>query len=332
MIRDRLGRPLDTLRISLTDRCNFRCAYCMPASGGPYHFLRRAELLTDAEFVRLTRVLVGLGVRKIRLTGGEPLLRPEVAEIVAGLAALDGVHDLAMTTNGYLLARKARALKDAGLDRVNVSLDSLDNATFRQLNGNRSDVSQVLAGLSAAREAGLAPIKVNAVVKRGVNDDGILELAAFCREQGYTLRFIEFMDAGSSNGWRYEHVVTAEEIIARIADWQPLEPLDHAPDSVSLMYRYQDGRGAVGVIASVSRPFCRGCSRLRLSAEGKLYTCLFGVDGLDLRTPLRAGASDAEISAMIAALWQRRADRYSELRASASADTPRRVEMYHIGG
>lgn len=331
---DRLGRPFRDLRISVTDRCNFRCAYCMPEEvyGERYRFLPKDDLLTFEEITRIARLMMGLGARKIRLTGGEPLVRQQIERLVAQLAALDGLQDLAMTTNGFLLADKAEALRAAGLRRVTVSLDSLDDAVFRRMNGGRAGVAPVLAGIEAAERAGLTPIKINTVVQRGINDHGLLDLARFCRERGYIVRFIEYMDVGNLNGWRREDVVPAAEIVARIdAEW-PLEPIpSNYPGEVANRFRYRDGGGEIGVIASVTQPFCGDCTRLRLSPEGKLYTCLFGTHGTDLRGPLRAGATDADLLALVSSVWQARTDRYSELRAQI--DSPRaKVEMYHIGG
>ena len=331
---DRLGRPFRDLRISVTDRCNFRCSYCMPEQvyGEHYRFLPKRDLLTFEEIVRVARLMIGLGARKIRLTGGEPLVRQQIERLVAQLAALEGLEDLAMTTNGFLLAEKAAALRDAGLQRVTVSLDSLDDEVFRRMNGGRAGVAPVLEGIAAAERVGLTPIKLNAVVQRGVNDHTLLDLARFGRERGYIVRFIEYMDVGNLNGWRREDVVPAAEIVERLDAMWPLEPIpSNYPGEVANRFRYRDGGGEIGVIASVTQPFCGSCTRLRLSPEGQLYTCLFGTHGTDLRGPLRAGASDAELLALVTGVWQTRADRYSELRAQL--DTPRaKVEMYHIGG
>jgi cyclic pyranopterin phosphate synthase len=301
--------------------------------GQNYRFLRQKELLTFEEITRLTRVFVGLGATQLRLTGGEPLLRPRLDQLVAQLAHIDAVEDLAITTNGYLLPRTAQALKDAGLKRVNISLDSLDDAVCRQMNGNRSGVQAVLDGIDAAVRAGFAPIKINTVVQRGVNDHTLLDLVRFCKTQGFTIRFIEYMDVGTLNGWRLDHVVPAEEIVAMIDQEFPLEPVEEHPlGRVAQRYRFRDGEGEIGVIASVTQPFCGGCTRLRLSAEGSLYTCLFGVSGINLRDRLRAGASDDEITAVIHRIWRRRSDRYSEIRASLQPGQQAKVEMYHIGG
>jgi cyclic pyranopterin phosphate synthase len=335
MVTDTLGRPLRDLRISVTDRCNFRCVYCMPREvfGRDYAFLERAELLTFEEIERLARILVGdHGVTKIRLTGGEPLVRRELERLVAMLARIPRLGDLAMTTNGSALAKKAQALKDAGLRRITVSLDSLDNEEFAAINDVGFPVQRVLAGIDAAAAAGLGPIKINMVVKRGVNEDGVLPMARHFRGSGQIVRFIEYMDVGHSNGWRMDEVVPAAEIAATIDAELPLEPL--APNytgEVVERWRYRDGSGEIGVIGSVTRPFCGACTRARLSADGKLFTCLFAIKGHDLRAPLRDGASDAEISAAIGTIWRRRNDRYSELRTAETAALPK-VEMSYIGG
>jgi GTP 3',8-cyclase len=331
---DRLGRPLHDLRISVTDRCNFRCLYCMPREvfGRDFQFLERAELLTFEEIARLARLFVDAGVRKIRLTGGEPLVRRDLPALVALLAAIPEVEDLTLTTNGSLLARLAAPLAAAGLRRVTVSLDSLDDATFRRMNDVDFPVSRVLEGIAAAEAAGLAPIKVNMVVRRGLNEESVLPMARYFRERGLILRFIEYMDVGHTNGWRTEDVVPAAEIVAAIDAELPLEALPpNYPGEVANRWRYRDASGEVGVIASVTQPFCGACTRARLSAEGLLYTCLFAVRGHDLRGPLRAGASDAELAARIAVLWSGRSDRYSELRSAATVGLPK-VEMSHIGG
>jgi GTP 3',8-cyclase len=330
---DRLGRPIRDLRISVTDRCNFRCVYCMPKEvfGRDYPFLPRAELLTFEEIERLAGTFAGLGVEKIRITGGEPLLRRDLETLVEMLAAIPGV-DLTLTTNGALLARKAQALKDAGLDRITVSLDSLDDETFRTMNDVDFPVERVLAGIDAALAAGLAPVKVNVVVKRGVNEDGILPMARAFRGTGVVLRFIEYMDVGHTNGWRLDDVVPAQEIVAAIDAEHPLEPLEaQYRGEVANRWRYRDGSGEIGVIASVTQPFCGDCTRARLSAEGKLHTCLFATAGHDLRALVRGGASDAELAEAIAGIWAARDDRYSELRTAETADLPK-VEMSYIGG
>jgi cyclic pyranopterin phosphate synthase len=331
-LRDRLGRPLETLRISITDRCNFRCVYCMPKEvfGRDYSFLERRELLTFEEIARIARVFARLGLRTVRITGGEPLVRRNVEGLVELLAAIPGL-ELALTTNGSLLPQKAEALARAGLARVTVSLDSLDDATFRALNDADFPVARVLEGIDAAAAAGL-PVKVNAVVKRGVNEDAVLPLAGRFRNTGHTLRFIEYMDVGSTNGWRLDDVVPADEIVRRIdAEW-PLEPVTPArADETARRWRYRDGAGEIGVIASVTQPFCGGCSRARLSAEGRLYTCLFAARGHDLRAPLRLGATDDALEQAIRGIWSSRTDRYSELRTAETASLPK-VEMSYIGG
>ena len=329
---DTLGRPLRDLRISVTDRCNFRCVYCMPKEvyGRDFRFLERAELLTFEEIARVARIFAGLGVRKIRLTGGEPLLRREVERLVAMLA-IPGL-DLTLTTNGSLLAQKAAALREAGLERVTVSLDSLDDEVFRSMNDVDFPVERVLAGIEAAAAADLSPVKVNVVLKRGVNEDGLLDLVRYFRGSGHVLRFIEYMDVGHTNGWRLDEVVPADEILARIGAEFPLEPVPPKyPGEVATRYRFRDGAGEIGVIASVTRPFCGDCTRARLSADGRLYTCLFAVSGHDLRAPLRSGASDEELMERIEAVWTARTDRYSELRSAATPGSPK-VEMSYIGG
>jgi cyclic pyranopterin phosphate synthase len=329
---DRLGRPLETLRISITDRCNFRCVYCMPKEvyGRDYAFLERTALLSFEEIVRVARVFAALGVRRVRLTGGEPLVRRDVERLVAQLTEIDGL-ELALTTNGALLPQKAKALAEAGLDRVTVSLDSVVDAQFRALNDVDFPVQRVLDGIEAAAAAGL-PVKVNAVVKRGVNEDGIVALAEHFRSTGHVLRFIEYMDVGVTNGWRLDDVVPAREIVETISARWPLEPVDAArPDETARRWRYADGAGEIGVIASVTEPFCGACSRARLSAEGRLYTCLFAAKGTDLRGPLRLGASDEELSELLRGVWGRRTDRYSELRTNDTAALPK-VEMSYIGG
>jgi len=331
-LTDTLGRPLRDLRISVTDRCNFRCVYCMPSEvfGRDYRFLPRRELLTFEEIERAARVFVDLGVRKLRLTGGEPLLRRDLEELVARLAAI-GDLDLTLTTNAALLAQKARALADAGLTRVTVSLDSLDDEVFRAMNDVDFPVARVLASIDAATEAGL-PVKVNVVVKRGLNEGSVVDIARRFRGTGHAVRFIEYMDVGASNGWRLDDVVPAAEIVAAIGAEFPLEPMDAAyRGEVAQRYRYLDGAGEIGVIASVTQPFCGDCTRARLSADGKLYTCLFAIRGHDLRAILRSEASDEELDAAIRAVWERRTDRYSELRTKDTSSL-RKVEMSYIGG
>ena len=337
-LADTRGRSLRDLRISVTDRCNFRCTYCMPRSvfDADYRFLPHAALLSFEEISRLARVFVGLGVQKIRLTGGEPLLRKDLYKLIGMLAPL-GV-DLTLTTNGSTLVKHAAALKAAGLHRLTVSLDSLDEPTFRAMNDADFPVAKVLEGIAAARDAGLSPIKVNMVVKRGVNDHQIVEAARFWREQGpaHILRFIEFMDVGSTNGWRMDDVVPSAEIVRRIGEVFPLETAEpHYTGEVAERWRYRDGGGEIGVISSVTQAFCRDCNRLRLSTEGSLYTCLFAQQGHDLRALLRAGAADEDLRDAIAAVWQAREDRYSEIRTAATAGLQaplRKVEMSYIGG
>ncbi|HEY8490209.1 MAG TPA: GTP 3',8-cyclase MoaA [Dehalococcoidia bacterium] len=330
---DRLGRPLRDLRVSVTDRCNFRCRYCMPREvfGPGYAFLPRSEVLTFEEIARLARIFVSLGVRKVRLTGGEPLLRAELPTLVRMLAEIPGL-DIALTTNGSLLASLARPLAEAGLKRVTVSLDSLDDAVFRAMNDVDVPVARVLEGIEAAAAAGLRPVKVNAVVRRGMNDHTLVDLARFMKERGHILRFIEYMDVGTANGWRLDDVVPGAEIVRRIGEVLPLEPAEpNYRGEVARRYRYRDGSGEIGVITSVTQPFCGDCTRARLSADGKLYTCLFAAAGTDLRGPLRAGAGDGEIAALLRRVWSARADRYSELRSEATALLPK-VEMSYIGG
>ena len=329
---DTLGRPARDLRISVTDRCNFRCVYCMPREvyGRDYAFLPRSQVLSFEEIARVAGAFHGLGVRKLRLTGGEPLLRRELERLVAMLAALPDA-EVTMTTNGALLARKAQMLADAGLARVTVSLDSVDEDVFREMNDVDVPLAQVLEGIDAAAAAGL-PVKVNTVVKRGLNDDGIVDLAARFRGTGHVLRFIEFMDVGSTNGWRLDDVVPAAEIVARIGDVFPLEPLDpNYRGETARRWRYADGSGEIGVIASVTEPFCGDCTRARLSADGKLYTCLFATTGRDLRPLLRGDASDEELLGHLSHAWRLRDDRYSELRTAETAALPK-VEMSYIGG
>ena len=331
MRSDTLGRPLRDLRISVTDRCNFRCVYCMPKEvfGASYRFMDRKELLSFEEITRVARVFVANGVEKLRLTGGEPLLRKDIERLVAMLAGLGA--EVTLTTNASLLARKAQTLADAGLDRVTVSLDSLDDETFKAMNDVDFPVSRVLDGIDAAAAAGL-PVKVNAVVKRGVNEHAILDMARYFRGKGHTLRFIEYMDVGATNGWRLDDVVPAAEIVRTIDAELPLEPADRSyRGEVAARWRYRDGSGEVGLITSVTQPFCGDCTRARISAEGKLYTCLFALRGHDLRALVRAGASDDELTAFLDGVWSKRADRYSDVRSERTLDLPK-VEMSYIGG
>jgi GTP 3',8-cyclase len=337
-LADTLARPMRDLRISVTDRCQFRCTYCMPREvfGQDFAFLPREELLTFEELARLAGVFAGLGVSKLRLTGGEPLLRRDLERLVAMLAGLGGIEDIALTTNGALLAAKATALAAAGLRRVTVSLDSLDDAVFMTLNDAGFPVARVLDAIAAAASAGLAPVKVNMVVRRGVNEHSILPMAAHFRNSGHVLRFIEYMDVGTTNGWRLDEVVPAAEIISLIGGQWPLAPAEPAyRGEVASRYRYRDGGGEIGVIASVTQPFCRGCTRARLSADGKLYTCLFAGAGHDLRGPLRAGSSGQALREQINSIWTRRTDRYSEQRTRQTGrkrQVKPKVEMSRIGG
>lgn len=333
-IRDTLDRPLRDLRISVTDRCNFRCIYCMPREvfGADHAFLPRAEILDFEEIERVARAAVALGVRKVRLTGGEPLVRRHLERLVAMLAAIDGIEDLTLTTNASLLAAKAPALAEAGLHRVTVSLDALDDETFMRMNDARIPVQRVLEGIEAAEAAGLGPIKINAVIRRGLNEHAIGDLAERFRGTTTTVRFIEYMDVGHSNGWRLDDVVPAADIIASIDERWPLEPIDPAyRGEVARRYRYRDGAGEIGVISSVTQPFCGDCTRARLSADGQLYTCLFATAGHDLRALLRSGATDEALADALRAIWTGRSDRYSELRTLDTVELPK-VEMSFIGG
>jgi GTP 3',8-cyclase len=328
---DMFGRPLHDLRISVTDRCNFRCVYCMPKEvfGSAYRFMDRKELLSFEEIARVAKTFVSLGVEKLRITGGEPLVRRDLERLIELLAPLGA--DLTLTTNGSLLPAKADALAKAGLGRITVSLDSLDDATFQALNDVDFPAGRVLEGIAAAAAAGL-PVKVNCVVKRGVNDGELMAMAEHFRGTGHTLRFIEYMDVGHSNGWRLDDVVPAAEIVGAIGAAFEIEPVEPAyPGEVARRYRYVDGSGEFGVISSVTQPFCGACSRARISAEGKLYTCLFAVRGHDLRALLRDGASDEELAGAVQTVWGKRSDRYSELRSAATTDLPK-VEMSYIGG
>jgi len=345
VIIDTLQRPLRDLRISVTDRCNLRCTYCMPRAifNKDHKFLPRAELLGFEEIARLARSFIALGVQKIRLTGGEPLLRRNIEQLVE---MLSGLHtpagepvEITLTTNGVLLARLAQPLRNAGLSRITVSLDGLTDETFRRMSDTDMPVGTVLEGIDAARRAGFAPVKVNMVVRRGVNDQEIISMAEHFRNSKIVLRFIEYMDVGSTNGWRMDDVVTADEILERIASHYHILPM--TPDHIGVVserWRYADGGGEIGVIASISRAFCRDCSRARLSTDGKLYTCLFATRGADLRAPLRAGATDAALAKLIAERWQQRADRYSQLRQAATQDLTaaspgqKKIEMSYIGG
>ena len=332
-LQDQLGRSLRDLRISVTDRCNFRCVYCMPKEvfGKDFQFLERKALLSFEEIVRVVGIFRALGVKKVRLTGGEPLVRRNVETLIAMLSAIDGL-DLTLTTNGSLLKLKAPALRRAGLNRLTVSLDSLDDAVFRAMNDVDFPVKRVLEGIDAATAAGFSPIKVNMVVKRGVNDAGIVPMARFFRERGHILRFIEYMDVGHTNGWRMDEVVSAEEIVSRINRELPLEPVEpNYRGEVAQRWRYRDGRGEIGLIASVTQAFCRECTRARLSAEGQIYTCLFATAGHDLRGLLRDGSGDETIREFVESLWTKRTDRYSEIRTGQTVPL-KKIEMSYIGG
>lgn len=334
-ILDAHARPLRDLRISVTDRCNFRCVYCMPRHifGSDYRFLPKQQLLSYEEIERTARLFAALGVRKLRITGGEPLIREALETLICKLAKIADIEDLNLTTNGALLtADRARSLVDAGLQRITISLDSIEDQSFAAMNGIGTTVSPILQAIEHAHEAGLGPVKINMVVKKGVNDHMILPMAEYFRNSGHVLRFIEYMDVGNSNGWRLKEVVTASQIIETVNACYPLKPINpNYPGEVARRWQYADGSGEIGVIASVTQPFCSDCSRARLSAEGKLYTCLFTNSGHDLRDWLRSGASDSEINAYLTALWSARSDRYSELRNS-QAVTIEKVEMSYIGG
>ncbi len=333
-VLDTLGRPMRDLRISVTDRCNFRCVYCMPKEvfGRDHAFLPRAEILDFEEIERVVRAAVGLGVRKVRLTGGEPLVRRNLETLVAMLAPIEGIDDLTLTTNASLLATRARALADAGLQRVTVSLDALDDETFSRMNDVEFPVSRVLDGIAAAEASGLGPVKVNTVVRRGLNDHAVLELAEHFRGTSTTVRFIEYMDVGHSNGWRMDDVLPAAEIVAAIDARWPLEPVDPGyRGEVAQRYRYRDGAGEIGVISSVTQPFCGDCTRARLTADGQLFTCLFATSGHDLRAVLRSGADDDDLADAVRTIWAGRSDRYSELRSLDTVELLK-VEMSFIGG
>lgn len=343
VVTDTRGRPLRDLRISVTDRCNFRCVYCMPKAifGSAYAFMPRAELLTFEEITRLARIAVAHGVEKIRLTGGEPLLRKDIEELIAMLSALGtpdgGRLDIALTTNGSALAAKARALKDAGLERVTVSLDSLDDATFRAMNDVDFPVAKVLRAIDVAEEVGLGPVKINMVVKAGINERDIVPMARHFRGTPHILRYIEYMDVGSTNGWRMDDVVPSGEVVRRVNAEFPLEEVEpNYAGETSERWRYRDGKGEIGVISSVTRAFCHSCTRARISTDGKLYTCLFATHGHDLRALLRGGCTDEQLATVMAHIWRARADRYSELRGAATKGLPvpdgKKIEMSYIGG
>ncbi len=332
---DAIKRPLLDLRISVTDRCNFRCQYCMPKDifGKDYQFLPHDELLTFEEILRFVNSIVPFGIGKIRITGGEPLARKDVEVLIGMLREAHPDLEIAMTTNGSLLPQKAKKLKENGLDRITVSLDALDDATFMAMNDVNFPVEKVLDGICAAEEFDLHPIKINMVVKRGVNGQSILPMAEYFRERGHTLRFIEYMDVGSTNGWKMADVMPASEILDLIREVYPLEPVDpNLPGDVAKRWKYTDGKGEIGLIASVTDPFCGDCSRLRLSAPGELFTCLFAREGHDVKSLIRGGASDQEIANFVSSLWHRRDDNYSEMRTQQGSKDPKRIEMSYIGG
>ncbi|MAQ12066.1 MAG: GTP 3',8-cyclase MoaA [Chloroflexi bacterium] len=337
MLTDTFGRPMRDLRISVTDRCNFRCPYCMPSEiyGEAYEFLPRAEILTFEELTRLIGIFAELGIEKLRVTGGEPLLRNDLPQLLGMLSSIDGIDDLTLTTNGYLLSQFAQPLKDAGLSRITISLDSLDDEVFKAMNGRGFTTDRVLESIEVASDVGLSPIKINCVVQKDVNDHTIVDLARHFKGTGHIVRYIEYMDVGNRNGWQSEHVVSAEEIITRIDSEMPLEPAEsNYQGEVATRYRYKDGSGEIGVIASVTKPFCGNCTRVRLSTDGKIFTCLFASDGFSLMEPMRAGASDDELRDTITGIWTARSDRYSEERAANPSEpgAPRKIEMYQIGG
>ena len=331
---DTSDRPLRDLRISVTDRCNFRCTYCMPREvfDRAYQFLPKDQMLSFEEIKRIVEIFVGLGIEKIRLTGGEPLMRTDLESLIEILANIPGVNDLALTTNGSFSLQRVQSLKNAGLSRISVSLDSLDDVVFKAMNDIDFSVQRVLDWIEASAQAGLSPVKVNMVVKRGLNEDSILPLARYFKGKGHILRFIEYMDVGHTNGWRLDEVVPSAEVVERINAELPIQPVEaNYRGEVANRYRYMDGSGEIGLIASVTQPFCGDCTRIRLSVDGKLYTCLFALQGYDLRTLLRGGATEQQITQTITAVWGQRADRYSELRSSQTTDLPK-VEMSYIGG
>ena len=337
MTTDKFGRPLRDLRISVTDRCNFRCPYCMPAEifGESYQFLPKADILTFEEITRLAGIFVEMGVNKLRITGGEPLLRTQLHELIAMLSAIPGAEDLTLTTNAYLLPHQARQLREAGLQRITVSLDTLDDEIFKKMNGRGFGVQRVLQGIEKADSVGLSPIKINSVVQKDVNDHTVADLARYFKGTGHIVRFIEYMDVGNRNGWKWDQVVPAAEIVRRIDAEMPLEPVDaNYRGEVAQRYRYRDGQGEIGVIASVTQPFCGDCTRARLSTDGSIYTCLFASQGLSLRDHLRAGATDDDLQDLLRNLWGQRADRYSEERTelAPSQNNRQKIEMYQIGG
>ncbi len=335
IIVDKFGRPIRDLRISVIDKCNFRCPYCMPAEifGADYNFLSKAELLADDEIVRLASLFAQLGVTKFRLTGGEPLLRPNLPQLISRLAQIEGIEDLALTTNAFFLAKHAQSLKAAGLHRLTISLDSLDNEVFQIMNGRRSTVENVLHSLETAESVGFTKMKINCVVKKGINDHTLVDLANYFKGSGHIIRYIEYMDVGNLNGWQMDDVVTAKNIVSLIDAELPLEPIDpNYVGEVARRYQYVDGSGEIGIIASVTKPFCGDCTRARISSAGEYYTCLFAHTNVDLRGPMRAGATDEEMLTLITAVWQKREDRYSELRTSFTTIPAKGAEMYRIGG
>ena len=336
-IIDKFNRPLKDLRISVTDKCNFRCPYCIPKEtfGMAYKFLPKEDILSFEEITRFANIFSQLGVDKIRLTGGEPLLRMNVNELIQMLTSVEGIKDIALTTNAYLLPKQAQKLKDAGLRRITISLDSLDDEVFKHMNGVGFSVDRVLSGISAAQKVGLDPIKVNCVVQKGVNDHTIVDLAKYCKDNNFILRFIEYMDVGNQNKWDFKQVVPSQEIVRIIKDALDIRPLGkNYPEEVADRYEYSDGSGEIGLISSVTKPFCSQCSRARLSTDGKLVTCLFATGGIDLKTPMRAGATDAELTNLIRSSWNMREDRYSEERSTTSnaGSSKDKIEMFHIGG
>lgn len=340
-ITDKLDRPVRDLRISVTDRCNFRCTYCMPAEifGEKYEFLPRPHILSFEEIKRLAKIFAFAGVSKLRITGGEPLVRANLPELISGLSSIDGIDDIAMTTNGYLLAKYAQELKDAGLNRLTISLDSINEDIFKKMSGRTQGPKNTLEGIKIASELGFDPIKINVVVQRGVNDNTLVDTARYFKGTGAIVRFIEFMDVGTKNGWELSQVVTSKEVVDMIGAKFPLEAIEANYDGeVASRYRYLDGEGEIGVISAVSEPFCGTCSRARLSTDGKLVTCLFATGGIDLKSALRSGASDADIAEIIAKVWNGRDDRYSDLRSkntefnTGSSIDGHKVEMYYIGG
>ncbi len=333
-ILDKFRRPLRDLRVSVTDRCNFRCPYCMPAEiyGERYQFLPRNDLLTFEEITRIVNITVGMGVKKVRITGGEPLVRQDVEKLVSMISRINGVGDLAMTTNAYLLSGMAQTLKDAGLHRITVSMDSVDDDVFQRMNGRGFSTAKVMNGIDSAKRAGFNPIKINAVVQKGINDHTLVDLAKWCRDNGHIPRFIEYMDVGTLNEWKLDEVLPASEIVRIIGEKLPVEKLDPAyVGEVAKRYRYLDDKGEFGIISSVTEPFCGDCTRLRLSPEGRIVTCLFAETGTDLREPMRNGATDEQVLDIIQGTWRVREDRYSEGRTTMT-EGRRKVEMYHIGG